>query len=220
MSRERAVTGHMTRPSYPMMGIERLFVAVPIAEPAKRVATVALATLRRADGLGAVRWVRPESFHVTVAFVGDVRIDDVWVVSTCVGQAARAIAIPPPLSLGPLRSIPSTSRPKVLWIDVLDQTGALGKVADTTRLALGAAGFEIAAERFRPHVTLGRPRPNAGLMDLSLLAARSNGPGWTPLTVDVWSSRTGEGGSTYSVVSRHPFGERGYAVPSPDPTVS
>ena len=132
----------------------RLFVAlnIPDAERA-RIAAEVLAPLR--ERLPAVRWVRPETLHVTLAFLGERSDAELREAHTVVREVAATRA-PLRVRLSGLGVFPDAERPRVLWLGVADPA------RERARLGVPAEG-----RAYHPHVTLGRVQhPN----DAALLA--------------------------------------------------
>jgi RNA 2',3'-cyclic 3'-phosphodiesterase len=131
----------------------RLFAALEVPAPVR----AALGSFGRAaaDDDFALRAVREDALHVTLAFLGHRSLDDIE--PAC--EAVRAVAAPvPELSLGDALWL-SPRRPHVLTVEVVDATGALLEVQERLVSALvEAVGYEPERRRFRPHVTVARVR--------------------------------------------------------------
>jgi 2'-5' RNA ligase len=108
----------------------------------------------------ALRPVRDDALHMTLAFLGHRPLDDIEPGCEAVREAG-AEAGPLDLALGePLWLAPR--RPHVLTVEVLDRTGELMTLQERVVEALAdAVGFEPERRRFRPHVTVARVRHGA-----------------------------------------------------------
>jgi 2'-5' RNA ligase len=148
----------------------RIFVAFTIPD-------VQRTRLGRLQGLIApeipnARWVTPEMFHVTLAFLGDV--PDVHLNSVCQAVALACEGFPPlTVNLQSLGTFPDPARPRVAWVGL---TGpgieALGKLQRSIVEALGEAGYPPEDDRFTPHLTLGHIKSKKGEhLDLTPLIA-------------------------------------------------
>lgn len=135
----------------------RLFVALTLPAAVQDRLYRETALLR--DAALPVRWVAPESLHLTLKFLGEVRPDDVVRV-----QAATAVAAartrPLDLRIGGLGAFPSVRRPRAVWIGV-EATPALRCLKQDLEWELSPLGFERETQSFQPHVTLGRARAEA-----------------------------------------------------------
>jgi RNA 2',3'-cyclic 3'-phosphodiesterase len=134
----------------------RLFAALDLPAPVRD----ALGAFGRAaaDDDFALRAVRDDALHVTLAFLGHRSLDDI----DPAREAVRAVAAPvPDLALGEVLWL-SPRRPHVLTVEVVDPSGALVELQSNVVEALAdAVGFEPERRRFRPHVTVARVRHGA-----------------------------------------------------------
>jgi len=134
----------------------RLFAALDLPAPV-RDALGAFGRAAAADDF-ALRAVRDDALHVTLAFIGHRALDDIE--PAC--GAVRAVAAPvPDLALGEVLWL-APRRPHVLTVEVVDGTGALLALQERVVAALvDAVGYEPDRRRFRPHVTVARVRHGA-----------------------------------------------------------
>ncbi|MDA8130568.1 MAG: RNA 2',3'-cyclic phosphodiesterase [Elusimicrobia bacterium] len=132
----------------------RLFVSTTFDRDFTEGLAAAADYARANSGQGAVKWVAPENFHLTYAFLGDLGEKAAAAAAEAVKSAAegqRAFDI----TTGAIGMFPSARRPSVIWVGV-DQ-GALELRALAARLAefLAASGIMF-ENRFEPHITVGR----------------------------------------------------------------
>ncbi len=137
----------------------RTFVALPI--PQERAEKLARLQSLIAPELPTARWVEPEKFHLTLAFLGDVPDADLTLLCRTVADAV--LSFPPfELSLEGLGVFPDPTRPRVVWAGV---TGSDLEQLSVTQKAVAAAvasvGYPLEDDRFSPHITLGRLKPGA-----------------------------------------------------------
>jgi 2'-5' RNA ligase len=135
----------------------RLFVALPLPRSAcDELVGLVTPWQRRA---WPVRWVPPASLHLTLHFLGEVSPEAEPALQSALERSADGTG---PLDLvpGAVEWYPSRRRPRVLWL-ALEPLPALELLAH--RVARGLAGQEagLLTGTFRPHVTLGRVRPDA-----------------------------------------------------------
>ena len=160
----------------------RCFLAVPLREPALRMAQRTLDTLR--GRVAAVRWTRPETLHMTVHFFG--RLDDAGVTMAldAVRPAAAGTA-PFEAVIDRLGAFPDRGAPRVLWLGATQEIASMATLARAVQGALRDAGFEIEARPFRAHCTLGRARsPWPPGSRAAWTAALSHGVDATTFTAD------------------------------------
>jgi 2'-5' RNA ligase len=183
----------------------RLFVAVDLpAFLRERLATL-IATLRRE--VTGPRWVRVEGIHLTLKFLGEVAEADLPKLRdalTAVGEGSgRGFHV----IVEGLGQFPERGRPRVLWIGLREQSGALaalqGRVEDAVSHA-GLPGIKSEQRPFHPHLTLARWRDSRPSDRTRALAAEIHEP-IAPLGIDsiaLYQSRLSSAGSTYTVLAR------------------
>lgn len=103
-----------------------------------------------------MRWVSPESLHLTLRFLGEVPAASVDAITGAVATAVAGIR-PFALALGAPRAFPTPRRARVLVLEVA-KSEALARLAAAVERGVVAAGLAPETRRFRPHVTLARLR--------------------------------------------------------------
>jgi 2'-5' RNA ligase len=171
----------------------RLFVAVWPPTDVMRVVASAVGELdsRR------LRAVRPERWHVTLRFLGEV--GEPYDVVHALRAAAGTL---PPLATATLG--PETDRfgDRVLHIPA----GGLGELAGWATAATASMGVPPDLEPFRGHLTLARARGRG--VDLRPFCGRSVQASWTVGEVTLAASVPGPGGGAYVVLERLGLGGR------------
>ncbi len=184
-----------------MTELTRAFVAVEISEGARGQIADLLGTLRREPGV-AVRWVRPELMHLTLAFLGEVSqdfLDSAKAQLAEVAQRHRAVTA----RLKGLGAFPSPGRARVVWIGTeqgRDEVCALQ--ADAVK-ALRSVGYQPERRPFSPHLTIGRLRIPDDVSPVAAVQFESE-----PFTVDLivlFRSVLGPGGPAYSRLAEFPL---------------
>jgi RNA 2',3'-cyclic 3'-phosphodiesterase len=131
----------------------RLFAALELP-PAVREALGAFGATAAADDF-ALRAVRPDALHVTLAFLGHRALDEIepaCAVLRDVAAPVEGLSLGDPLWLAP-------RRPHVLTVEVADAEGALGRVHEAVVAGFAdALGYVPERRAFRPHVTVARVR--------------------------------------------------------------
>ncbi|HEX4439235.1 MAG TPA: RNA 2',3'-cyclic phosphodiesterase [Thermoanaerobaculia bacterium] len=135
----------------------RAFLAVP-ADPAWIAAAGPLAARLRRD-LPRASWTRPEAWHLTLKFLGEIPESDAERFAAELAPHAAAAAsgsLPPG---GPL-VLPPRGRPRVLAAGFAPSAagGALEELARHAEDAAARIGVAPEGRPFRPHVTLARIR--------------------------------------------------------------
>jgi len=180
----------------------RAFFAWEPPEAAKLALAALVRELHaRPDG-DTVRWVRPDSYHVTLRFLGNVPAADVPAL-TCAVEAALAGSVHFPVTLGAPRAFPSARQPRVIVIE-LEPEADLAALAARVEAGVVAAGLPAEKRRFRAHLTLGRVRSRR----LPVLDAKCN----TDCALDVhevvlFRSDLDRDGSRYTPLAQIPLPE-------------
>jgi 2'-5' RNA ligase len=156
----------------------RLFIA--ITPPATALAEIdaAVAPLRAARP--ELTWSSPRSWHITLAFLGEV---DEAVVSRLAERLERAAGRHPRLELSTAGAgaFPTAPRARVLWTGIRGHHDALRAMSNSVARGAERAGAPPPGERrrFRPHITLARCRQPADVRPLVTALADYSGSAWT-----------------------------------------
>jgi len=137
----------------------RLFVALNIDLPIRERITAFRNQVRPLAP--DVRWVGPETFHVTLQFLGETKkLNEIR------HPLQSVTAAPITLAFRGAGFFPNPKAPRVFWVGIeADET--LQHLVGAVAHALAPLGFERDAGPFTPHLTLarsgsGRPRPVPG----------------------------------------------------------
>ena len=175
----------------------RLFVAVEL--PA--IVRERLAALQ--GGVPAARWVRAESLHLTLRFIGEVDYATARDINAALGRV-RAPAFD--VSVVGVGCFGPDKRPRALWAGT-DPSPPLQFLRDKVDRAVVAAGLGPDDRKFKAHVTLARFRDRPGprlarwLTDNSLLRIG-------PVPVDrfvLFESTLGGEGAVYRPIADYPL---------------
>ena len=129
----------------------RLFVAAELPEVLLDALSETSALLR---GQVRGRYVAPDSFHLTLAFLGEVPLSQVPDAAAALDEACAAWP-PIPVTLGALGSF-GRARGAVLWQGFAAGADELGGLAGDVRECLAERGLAYDPLAFSPHVTLMR----------------------------------------------------------------
>ncbi len=132
----------------------RLFVALDIPEDLRDDLAILC------NGIPGARWVRPENFHITLRFLGEIdggQADDLHSLLT------RIFAPGFELSLRGVGAFGDRSKTRSLWAGV-EPNGALNHLRDKIESAAVRAGLHPEPRKFRPHITLARFRGGGSAM--------------------------------------------------------
>jgi len=137
----------------------RAFIAIELPDAVKECLFSLRDRLRPAEHR-YVKWVAPESVHLTLKFLGNIAQDRVPPIVAATAQAAQGVT-PFQLEIGGLGAFPSMGRPQVLWVAIEGEVEGLIALQQGVDQALVALGFAPESRPFTPHLTLGRLRERA-----------------------------------------------------------
>jgi 2'-5' RNA ligase len=164
----------------------RLFVA--LTPPVEVIEELRQATAALRAELPALRWTRPEQWHLTLAFLGEV---DDRARTDLAERLARVAARAAPLTL----SVGAAGRfgDRVLWVRVRGETDGLRKLAASVRAAARRARLPVEDRAYRPHLTLARGRGDVDLRSAVDALAEFDGSPWTASWLHLVRSQLGGG---------------------------
>ncbi|MGW2207932.1 RNA 2',3'-cyclic phosphodiesterase [Streptomyces sp. NPDC001781] len=154
----------------------RLFAAVLPPPGAAEELGRQVRALRRLAGSDTLRWTRPDGWHLTLAFYGEVPTETVPELERRLERAAVRSA-PFPLALAGGGSF---GRGGTLWAGASGDLAALGRLAERARAAgrrAGAGGEEH--RHYRAHLTLARGRDDTDLRPYADALTEFAGTAWT-----------------------------------------
>jgi 2'-5' RNA ligase len=204
MSRPRPGADPAVADPDPLAG--RLFFAVPV--PGVTRAPLEAALPRLEPLLGGARLTPPGGWHLTLAFLGQVRpelADEV----VRVGETAAAAVPPARLRLEGAGTFPGGRRARVLWAGVGGDAEVLVRLAAALSRACQAAGLRFEERLLVPHLTLARfPTPAPVPQEALDLVADAAGRGqpWEARELACYRSILGgPRGARYRVVREFPL---------------
>ena len=165
-----------------------MFAAIELPSDVSALLEMSVAPRRTDDW----RWVRPETWHVTLGFFEDV---DPHRYETLVSNLEDAAARTQPfrIALGPADVFPNADRAKVLYASVIGSVEAGRALATRVRNGASTAGVPVEGGTWIPHVTLARcNRPQNATKMLMALSTLESQP-WLVSEVALYQSHMGQG---------------------------
>lgn len=133
----------------------RLFIAIAVPHELKLQITSTQPQLQQNLTRALVKWTRPEQFHLTLRFLGNVDTHSVEQLINSVRGLCRSFR-PLVLCARGIGFFPSARAPRVLWVGVQDQKEQLRPLQEAVQLATQSFTREKSEERFTGHITLAR----------------------------------------------------------------
>lgn len=178
----------------------RAFVA--LSPPAAVRAEIASWAARLAGRLPEARWVRAESLHLTLLFLGEIETGAAAQLSAALAAGLsdrRAFTA----RLGRLGCFPARGPLRVLWLGV-EPEPALAGLAESAVAAAEHAGRDFDRRPFHPHLTLARCKSPWPAALRERLAAPPIAPPqleFEVASIELMASELAPGGSRYSVLA-------------------
>ncbi len=146
------------------------------------------------------KWVRPESIHLTLKFLGNLEVTQIDSVARKMIDAARGHG---PLSLRAegVGVFPHIRRPRVLWAGLAGAVKGLSDLQHSIDVALSEIGFHREKRSFKGHLTLGRfkTRPDSQQMQHALKEfAEFETESFSADKIILFKSELNPGGAIYS----------------------
>jgi 2'-5' RNA ligase len=137
----------------------RAFVAIELPDGWK-AALGRLTQQLRNTGSNPVKWVAPESIHLTLKFFGDIPVNRIEAILGTLEAAAVGVT-PFRIRTGNLGVFPGVRQCRVAWIGLEGDLDTLGSLQQSIEAALEPLGFPREKRTFTPHLTLVRVRDSA-----------------------------------------------------------
>jgi RNA 2',3'-cyclic 3'-phosphodiesterase len=155
-----------------MKDIIRAFVAVTIdAKIQKEIGRIQDTLMKDAQKtVCRVSWVKPETIHLTIKFLGDIPVNQVDPIMNSLRKAVEGINAFS-LKVEGLGVFPSQRNPRVVWVGISEGKEALQTLQPGVEKELADLGFPREKKKFNPHLTLGRVRSPEGAAALGDLLA-------------------------------------------------
>lgn len=184
---------------------KRLFVGARVSvATANALAGCAETLARRARDAGVeLRWVPPEGYHVTLAFLGWTGVETIGPIRDAL-RAAVAGQSRLTFRTARLGGFASLDKATVLWAGI-DDPAPLSRLAGAVADAMAGLGFARETRAYHPHVTLARLREARALREVVLPMAEQMFGDTRIDAVTLFESETKPKGSVYSEVAKIVF---------------
>lgn len=181
----------------------RLFIGIPLADAVVRELSALCGRLHA--GTDGLRWSAPESWHITLQFLGSTTEEQYACVTRRLGEIQSA---PVRVRLG---GVGIFERAGIFHVEV-ELTDELVALQRQVMAHTIPCGFDMEDRPYRPHITLARTKGDARRRQLKKMKERVKAqPQFSPFTAReflLYESHTDPGGSRYEVRERYAMGQR------------
>ncbi|MFC2070678.1 RNA 2',3'-cyclic phosphodiesterase [Chloroflexota bacterium] len=132
----------------------RSFIAIELPDELKQK-LVQLEVRLKAEGQSGVKWVNPNSMHLTLKFLGNITADKTSEINAAVKESAQGIS-PFRLKVEGVGAFPNLRRVQVVWVGLSGEVEKLGSLQQQLEKNLEPLGFPAEKRTFTPHLTLAR----------------------------------------------------------------
>jgi 2'-5' RNA ligase len=186
------------------MALIRAFIAVELPSGLKNELAELETQLKKASP-PVVKWVDPNSIHVTLKFLGEISEDSIEELMLAIEETAQGI-LPFQLEVRGVGAFPNLERPQVLWTGVKGELEKIAQLQKRIESNTEQLGSPRESRAFSPHLTLGRVRDEAGPNERRRLGKLLADTTFTALhnidvdAVNLMKSQLTPGGAIYSCI--------------------
>ena len=143
----------------------RLFIAIPLPPDLAARASEILPS-----SLPALRRVKAENLHLTLAFLGHTADELLEKVNAAAREAASAVS-PFALSFGSVGRFPERGRPRVVWLGIVEGESGVRDLGAGVYAGLRTRGLRFDDRPLAPHLTLARVVDDASSAEAKTVGA-------------------------------------------------
>jgi RNA 2',3'-cyclic 3'-phosphodiesterase len=161
----------------------RTFIAVELPDDLRRSVVRVQEKLKRALPISGrqsdvrLQWVRAESLHLTLKFLGDIEESQLEPIRAALSGAVQAVPSFT-MEVEGIGAFPDAHAPRVIWAGLRagPPQHALLTLASTVEAALVPLGFQTEEKPFSPHLTLARVKGGSRALGKVLYHSLQAGP--------------------------------------------
>jgi 2'-5' RNA ligase len=189
----------------------RLFIAINLPPEIRERLKAAQAELAEQISQKAVVWTKPDQFHLTLNFLGDVEVEKVPSLLPALHEAGGRFA-PLDLTIAGIGLFPHGRRPRVIWAGVQSDGHALFALQEGTTNSVREICAEPDEKNFVGHITIGRckeltrseTRTVVEFAEVKQAVALGS---WTASSFELMRSELSPNGATHTVYESIPLGK-------------
>ncbi|MBI3930625.1 MAG: RNA 2',3'-cyclic phosphodiesterase [Chloroflexi bacterium] len=182
----------------------RSFIAIELPDELKLELDRLETRLKSAKPSG-VKWVDPDSIHLTLKFLGNIAIDRTAEITRAIEEAARVVT-PFHLEVKDLGVFPNLKRVRVAWVGISGEVDKLIQLQQGIESNLTSLGFAPESRPFTSHLTLARLGNQASLDERQkfgqlIASTRFEGGAINVDAISLMRSQLTRAGAIYSRIS-------------------
>lgn len=131
----------------------RIFIAINLPAPAQK--ELARLVKKWEKFYWPVRWEKLEKIHLTLAFLGELKRQNLKLLEKVIRQGIKDVASFE-VGVKGLGCFPDFVRPRIVWLGLKGDLQNLARLQKQINRELISAGFEFRQRPFQPHLTIGR----------------------------------------------------------------
>ena len=188
----------------------RAFIAIELPEAILVELGTIEARLKPQMPRDTVRWVKADSVHLTLKFLGQVPSDQLDLIMSSLRSAVAAHASFT-LEVAGAGCFPSVHRPRVVWVGVHENDHRLHALQRAVENAIAPLGYPTEIRDFTPHLTLGRVARDVRQVDQKKIGdvVQATGVGslgtWEVRQVALIKSDLKPSGAEYTILTQAPL---------------
>jgi 2'-5' RNA ligase len=188
----------------------RCFIALDISDQIKRDCTDIIDRLKEHDA--DVKWVRADTMHLTLKFLGRTRENILPKIQECLFNVVLSYN-PFYIRIYAMGIFPNRKNPRVIWVGI-EESDMLKRLHIDIENTMAPLGFTKEQRPFKPHLTLGRVRSRKGILhvvhDLDTFKDKEFGNIHVK-QIKLMKSDLKHQGAIYSCLYEFPLGREGYS---------
>jgi len=131
----------------------RAFIAIELNEAVHSELASLQSILKKSKA--DVKWLAPESIHLTLKFLGNIEIQKIKEIEEILNETAAGLE-PFALTLKGIGAFPELDHPRVVWVGVESGASQSKQIVKTIEEKLEIIGIPREEREFYAHITLGR----------------------------------------------------------------
>ena len=132
----------------------RSFIAIELPEQIRNDIG-SLQSRLKTGGQNWLKWVSPDSVHLTLKFLGDIDSEKIPEITQAIGESVSGIS-PFRLRVKGLGVFPNMKRIQVVWVGLTGDLDKLQKIQENIEFNLAVLDYPEEGRQFTPHLTLAR----------------------------------------------------------------